>query len=265
MFWTKSVRAGQLLYLPVTSIRRNPQQPRRVFDPAALQELADSIAGHGILQPLTVRKTESGWELVAGERRLRAAKMAGLQEVPCLLVAADEEESGMLAMIENLQRRDLSFLEEARGLRNLMQRYSLSQEQAARRLGRSQSAVANKLRLLKHEPQVLCAMEENGLTERHARALLRVEDTEKKLELIRRIAREDWSVAKLEKYLDEAAKTPPPKVRWKTGMLRDVRLFLGSVEHALTAIRSAGFDAQARREETDSEIVLTIHLPKQMA
>jgi len=263
VFWTKSERQnGQVLFLPVKAIRRNPQQPRRVFDGEELQKLADSIAIYGILQPLTVRKTENGWELVAGERRLRAARMAGLGEVPCLAVAATEEESGMLAMIENLQRSDLSFLEEARGIRNLMSRYGITQEGAARRLGLSQSAVANKLRLLRHEAEVLTALEESGLTERHARALLAVNGTEEKLQLIERAARDGWSVVQLEQMLTKTD-APAPRFRWKSGMLKDVRLFLGSVEKALTAIRSAGFNAVASRQETEKDIVLTITLPKQ--
>ena len=263
MFWTKPENPrGQVLFLPVRVIRPNPQQPRRVFDAGELEKLADSIAIYGILQPLTVRRTEGGWELVAGERRLRAAKMAGLGEVPCLEVAATEEQSGMLAMVENLQRQDLSFLEQARGIRELMSRYGLSQEAAARRLGLSQSAVANKLRLLRHEKEVLTALEEQGLSERHARALLSVSGMEEKLRLVERAARENWSVAQLEAFVEKAP-PEPPKFRWKSGMLKDVRLFLGSVEKALTAIRSAGFNAMASKEETDSSIVLTITLPKQ--
>lgn len=262
MFWRKDLaKEGQVLFLPVSALRRNPQQPRRCFEEAELMQLADSIALYGVLQPLTVRQTEGGWELVAGERRLRAAKLAGLTTVPCLPVTADEEESGLIAMIENLQRKDLRFTEEARGIRNLMTRYHLSQEQAAKKLGKSQSAIANKLRLLRHSPQVLEALEEAHLTERHARALLSLENEEEKLLLIARMAREDWSVARLEQYL--AARPPEPRFRWKTGMLKDVRLFLGSVEKALSSIRCAGFDARAEKNETEKEIVLTIRLPKQ--
>jgi len=263
VFWRwDTAKEGQVLFLPIGAIRKNPQQPRRLFEPQALQDLADSIALYGVLQPLTVRKTEDGWELVAGERRLRAAKMAGLSAVPCLLVTADEEESGLLSIIENLQRKDLLFTEEARGIRNLMTRYGLSQEQVARRLGKSQSAVANKLRLLRHSSEVLEALEEKGLTERHARALLQISEDREKLELIARIAQEDWSVSRLEQYL--RSRPQEPRFRWKSGMLKDVRLFLGSVEKALSSIRCAGFDAQAEKNETEKEIVLTIRLPKQL-
>lgn len=264
MFGMKHVsQVGQVLFLPVSAIRKNPQQPRRNFVTEELQDLADSIALYGVLQPLTVRAVSDGWELVAGERRLRAARLAGLREVPCLPVEAGEAESGLIAMIENLQRKDLSFLEEARGIRNLLDRYGFSQGEAARRLGKSQSAIANKLRLLRHEEEVLDALEERGLTERHARALLRLKGKDEKLALIEKIVREDWSVSKLEQFLDTAPKGA--KFAWRPGMLRDLRLFFGSVEHAITAVRHAGFNAQTQKKETEEEIILTIRLPKGLA
>jgi len=255
------LRAGRVEYLPISAIRPNPAQPRRFFDPDGLRELADSIARCGILQPLTVRHTEGRYELVAGERRLRAARMAGLGEVPCLLVAVDEEESGLLALVENLQRKDLDYIEEAQGIARLMETYGLSQEQAARRLGKSQSAVANKLRLLRHSPEVLAALRQFGLTERHARALLRVESPEQRMLLIRRIALEGWSVARLEQYLDRDV---PPSRRsiWRRAGIRDARLLLNAVEHALAAANSAGLAASCGRVESEEEIVLTIHVPK---
>lgn len=168
------LETGKILYLPAAQIRPNPGQPRKIFDPAGLQELAASIAEYGIVQPLTVRRRDGFYELVAGERRLRAARMAGLREVPCILLSVDEAQSGMVALVENLQRRDLDYIEEAEGLARLMRLYGLSQEQAAQRVGKSQSAVANKLRLLRHSPQVLAMLRENQLSERHARALLRL-------------------------------------------------------------------------------------------
>ena len=165
--------SGRVLFLPVDSILPNPDQPRTLFSQPELEELADSIQSMGILQPLTVRRREGGWELVAGERRLRAAKLAGLREVPCLSIQTDGQSSSLLALVENLQRRDLDFWEEALALRKLIDTYHISQDEAARRLGKSQSAVANKLRLLKLDPAVLTILREGGCTERHARALLR--------------------------------------------------------------------------------------------
>ena len=155
----KNRRKGDFLstrvqYISLSQLAPNPQQPRRSFDEAALRELADSIRAYGILQPLTVRRVGSGYQLVAGERRMRAARIAGLREVPCLVAQVDEQDAGMLALIENLQRRDLDYMEEASAIARLLRRYGLSQQQAAEKLGRSQSAVANKLRLLRLEEPV---------------------------------------------------------------------------------------------------------------
>lgn len=263
MFWrtTPPHERGQVLYLPVGSIRPNPHQPRTVFDRAALQELADSIALYGVLQPLTVRKKENGWELVAGERRLRAARMAGLGEVPCLCVTAMAEDSAMLALIENLQRRDLDYIEQAQGIARLMENFGLSQEEAARRLGKSQSAVANKLRLLRHPPALLAFCREAGLSERHVRALLTEENLENRMELAKNAAENGWSVSKLEQVLAQQ-KAAKPRFLWKNALLKDARLLLNSLEHSLQNARAAGLNAYGFRTETDTEIVLTIRLPK---
>lgn len=263
---TKSLlESGRVLFVPTNCIRPNPAQPRRVFEPAALQELAASIAQYGVLQPLTVRRSAGTWELVAGERRLRAAKMAGLSDVPCIVVSVDDESSGMLALVENLQRRDLDFIEEAEGLARLMRQYGLNQEQAARRVGKSQSAVANKLRLLRHSPRVLQALREHHLSERHARALLRLPDEAERLRVISLITQNDWTVAKTEQYIDSLAQPPARRQGLGPFVLRDVRLFLNSVSHQLDLIRSAGIDAGSEQKETEREIILTIHIPKKTA
>ena len=175
------METGRVIFLPARAIRPNPAQPRKIFKEDALNELADSIRIHGVLQPLSVRRIGTSYELIAGERRLRAAQLAGLNEIPCIVMTMDEKESGMAALVENLQRQDLDFIEEARGLSYLMNQWSMSQEQAARIIGKSQSSVANKLRLLRHSPQVLSAIREANLTERHARALLKLEDEQLKL------------------------------------------------------------------------------------
>lgn len=254
---------GRVLYLPAARIRPNPQQPRRHFDACGLQELAESIRQYGVLQPLTVRKSGGAYELVAGERRLRAARLAGLAEVPCLLANVDEEASGMLALVENLQRRDLDYIEEAQGLQKLMQQYHLSQEQAARRIGKSQSAVANKLRLLRHSSAVICALRESHLTERHARALLKLPDEAGRLRVIALIRQNDWTVAKTEQYIDALLAPQPPQRRTINGfVLRDVRVFFNSIDHQLALIRAAGVDASGERRETEQEIILTIRVPK---
>lgn len=254
------METGRVVHLPVHVIRPNPGQPRKVFDPAGLQELAASIQQYGILQPLTVRRRDGNYELVAGERRLRAARLAGLQEVPCIVMSLDEEASGMLALVENLQRRDLDFIEEAEGLARLMRLYGLSQEQAALRIGKSQSAVANKLRLLRHTPKVQDALREHHLSERHARALLKLPSEGERLDAIAVIAARSLNVAKTEQYIDrllEQRKQPPAQKP-----ARDLNLFLSSVSRNLDQMRSAGIQAACGREETEHEIVLTIRIPK---
>ena len=263
---TKSyLESGRVCYVPVGDIRPNPSQPRRVFEPEALSELAESIRVYGVIQPLSVRRRMDGYELVAGERRLRAAKLAGLSEVPCIVLSVDGEQSGLIALVENLQRRDLNFIEEAEGIARLMRIYGLSQEQAAARIGKSQSAVANKLRLLRHSPAVLAVIRENHLSERHARALLRLPDEAQRLSALGVIVRRGLNVAKTEQYIQSLLLSPPaaPARRAMPGFrLRDVRLFLNTIDHNLRLIRGAGIDAGLSRQEDEREIVLTIRIPK---
>ena len=251
------METGRVVFLPARAIRPNPAQPRQVFKEEALEELADSIRQHGILQPLSVRRGAVGYELIAGERRLRAAQMAGLTEIPCIVMNMDEQESSIAAMIENLQRQDLDFVEEAMGISRLMSLCNMSQEQAARYLGKSQSAIANKLRILRHSPQVLEAMRHGNLTERHARALLKLGDEGEKLRAIAVIARLGMSVARTEKYIDELRTDPMEKTK---GI--NIGAFLNSLSQSLQKIQSCGISAISERRETDREIVLTITIPK---
>lgn len=256
------IDSGRVLFLPVCEIRPNPAQPRRVFDRIGLQELAASIEQFGILQPLSVRKRGAYFELVAGERRLRAARMAGLYDVPCILVSVDEESSGMLALVENLQRRDLDFIEQAQGIARLMQRYGLNQEQTAAKLGKSQSAVANKLRLLRLPPSVLEALRAAGLTERHARALLRLSSEQQQLHAVELIREGGWTVSKTEQYIDALLRPEPPKRALGSFLLRDARIFLNTVQHHLKLVQTAGIDAKSEQTETETEVILTISIPK---
>ena len=253
------LETGRVIFLPVRSIRPNPVQPRQVFDPEGLQELSDSILQHGILQPLSVRRKGNFYELVAGERRLRAAKLAGLEEVPCLLVNMDEGQSAVAALVENLQRRDLDYIEEARGLSRLMQMGNLSQEQAAARGGKSQSAVANKLRLLRHSPQVLEALREGNLTERHARALLKLPTEEQKLQTIGEILRRNLTVAQTERYVQELMSRETARNQERKP---NVRAFLAGLTESLAQIQRSGIAAVSQCQETESEIRLTVTIPK---
>ena len=256
--------SSRVRYIPINAVRPNPQQPRRSFDETALRELADSISAYGILQPLTVRDRGGVYELVAGERRLRAARIAGLREVPCLIAEVGEEDAALLALIENLQRRDLDYMEEAAAIARLIRRYGLSQQQAAEKLGKSQPTIANKLRLLRLSAPVLDCLRQYGLTERHARTLLRLTDPEQQLAAARHIGKRGLNVAQTEQYIDQLTaenRTEPPRRR-PTYVIKDVRLFLNSVERGVRLMQSAGVGAEVGRRDTEEEILLTIHIPK---
>ncbi len=251
------METGRVIFLPARSIRPNPAQPRKIFNQEALEELADSIRQHGILQPLSVRRVGTGYELIAGERRLRAAQMAGLGEIPCIVMTMDEKESGMAAMIENLQRQDLDFIEEARGISFLLTKWNFSQDQVARILGKSQSSVANKLRILRHSPQVLEALRAGNLTERHGRALLKLPSEEQKLAVIAAVVQQNMSVQRTEQYIDSLLEEKTPKEARP-----NVGAFLHNLTQSLARIQLSGIPAISERRETDSQIVLTITIPK---
>lgn len=251
------METGRVIFLPARSIHPNPEQPRKVFKEAALQELADSIARHGILQPLSVRRVGNSYELIAGERRLRAAQKVGLTEIPCIVMTMDQQESGVAAMVENLQRQDLDFIEEARGIARLMDRCRISQEQAAQLLGRSQSSVANKLRLLRHSEEVLDALRQGELTERHARALLRLPTEGLKMTAIGEIVRQKMNVSRTEQYIQMLLQQGQAK-EYKP----NINAFLRNLTQGLSKIQNSGISAVSERRETDTEIVLTITFPK---
>ena len=251
------METGRVVFLPARSIRPNPAQPRRVFREDALAELADSIRRHGILQPLSVRRMGTSYELIAGERRLRAGVLAGLSEIPCIIMSMDEEQSGAAALVENLQRQNLDFIEEARAIARLMEKGKLSQEQVASMLGKSQSSIANKLRLLRHSEAVLAAIREGNLTERHARALLKLPSEREVLAAIAVIVRMGMSVARAETYIDSLLEKKEPREK-KT----NIGSFLNHLDQSLARIQMSGISAVSERRETDSQIVLTITIPK---
>ena len=253
---------GRVLFLPVDAIYPNPNQPRRQFHQADLDELASSILHLGVLQPLTVRRCDGAWELVAGERRLRAARLAGLREVPCLSIQADSQSSSLLAVVENLQRRDLDFWEEALALRRLIDTYHLAQEEVARRLGKSQSAIANKLRLLRLPPHVLSALRDGHCSERHARALLRLDTPALQIRAAERIVQQELTVSQAEALVAAMLSSPPTPAKRPTFIVKDVRLFLNTITRSLDLMRSAGVDAQCQRQDCDEEILLTIRIPR---
>ncbi|MFV0315314.1 MAG: nucleoid occlusion protein [Anaerotignum sp.] len=252
--------------LPIEKIRPNPYQPRKYFNITALEELAESITAYGILQPLTVRKMGGGYyELVAGERRLRAADMAGLKTVPAILLQVSDSDSAILAFIENIQRQNLSFLEEAEGYRNMMEDYGLTQEELASKLSKSQSAIANKLRVLKLEESVKKELLDHNFTERHARALLRLPDEQTRLMVMAQMIREEMNVKRteelVERTLEEMRQRYADKgMRREKRYITDFRLFTNTIKQSLEVIRRSGVDVvyEDTQNEEECEIVIRI-------
>lgn len=239
---------GDVRWVETDRVHPGRFQARQHVDESELQELAESIKAYGLLQPLVVRATADGYELVAGERRWRAARLAGLARVPVVVREADDRTAAALGLIENLQRSGLHFLEEAEGYRRLVEEFGLTQEEVARQVGKSQSAVANKLRLLKLPGDVREVVRACGLGERHARALLRLEDPEKQKEAARRMADMELSAAKSEELVGRMV---APRARRRVrGAYGDVRIFVNGLRQVVRKARQAGFEASMEERES---------------
>lgn len=253
----------RLMRLPVSKILPNPSQPRKHFPEDELKSLAQSIQENGLLQPVTVRKERGLYYLVAGERRLRACKLAGLKEIPAILTDCQAEDSAVLALLENLQRRDLQMFEQANAIMNLLREWQITQEEAAKRLGMSQSYLANKLRLLKLSPEEQAEILENVLTERHDRALLRIDDMSLRQRVLRTVIEKRLNVSQTEELA--AAALQPKNIRRKarrTFVAKDIRLFINTIDHAVDAMKTAGIEAQSEKKETEEYIECTVRIPK---
>ena len=255
------------LFLPISQVESCSGQPRKQFDPESLADLADSIREHGIIQPLTVRKLQSGYyQIIAGERRWRAARMAGLSEVPCIVIEADDRKAMELALIENLQREDLNPIEEAMGYQTLVSRYGLTQEQTAAKVGKSQSSVANKLRLLRFTDEQVAFIRRTGLSERHARCVLRLPAARYR-EALEHIARENLTVAQTESYVEGILSPLAPALKKPAGprpkgLVRDARIFLNTINRAFEVMQESGLRASCDREEREDAVILHIRIPK---
>ncbi|MDD4075568.1 MAG: nucleoid occlusion protein [Eubacteriales bacterium] len=258
-----------LTQIPVSDIRPNPSQPRATFDEESIRELAQSIAAVGLIQPLVVRRAPDGYELVAGERRLRAVKLLGMDRVACIVQDMMEEQSAMIALIENLQREDLYYMEEAQCYETLLKTYNMTQEALAERLGKSQSAIANKLRLLKLAQPVKDAMQTANLTERHARALLKLRNEEEQLAVIKRIGDKSLSVKETEKLVDKTLDTlydsradgarPRPVI---VRMVKDYRLFMNTINLAVEQLREAGFAVEISQADITDGVDIGIRVKR---
>ena len=252
-----------ILWLEPELILPSCDQPRTIFDKEPLEQLAQSIAAHGILQPLVVQQEAEHYRLIAGERRLRASKMAGMKKIPCLLTEKSPEEAAKLSLIENLQREDLSFFEEAAAYRRLMETCHITQAQLAKEVSKDPSTIANKLRLLKLPLSAQILIRRNGLTERHARALLRVEETELLMELLEQIIEDSLNVSEAETLI-AAAISPKEKKKKprRIASIKDIRLCINSLNHTVATLRRAGIKPQTQIQERERFVEYTVLIPK---
>lgn len=257
----------EIIYIPITDISPNPFQPRKVFNKENLDELANNIKDYGVLQPVTVRMIGTRYELVAGERRLRASKLAGLTNIPSIVVNINDQQSAILAIIENLQRQNLNYIEEALGFQNLIKDYGFTQEELANKIGKSQSTIANKLRILKLSPDVQKILLENNLTERHSRALLKLEHDEDQLKVLERAIKENLTVKRTEELVEffikkRSEENKPPKEQKVKKHVRDIRLFTNTIKQAIDIMNQSGVDTDYNIKEFDDGYEITIKIIK---
>lgn len=263
LFQAKERVVAKVIQVEVGKIEPNPYQPRREFDD--IEGLAQSIKQNGILQPLTVRRTGDSFQLVAGERRLRAAKMLGMEVIPCIPVTITERNSAVMALIENIQRRDLSFFDEAEAIAKLIDFYGMTQEDAAIKLGKSQPSVANKLRLLKLEKDVRNKVSEYGLTERHARTLLRLKCKGQQLDAVEAFGTKNMNVEAAERYVEALLQKEKDlaSLKKRSAVFKDVRLFVNTLNKAVEMMKAAGIQADSQRIQSEDYIEYIVKIPVQ--
>ena len=260
----KAVNEVKVVKVPIGQIFPNPYQPRKSFDEAALEELSASIAQYGVLQPLLVSPTEVGrYLLIAGERRLRASRMAKLTEVPVIISDYTTQQIAEIALIENLQREDLHFLEEAEGYEQLMEQFHLTQEAMAARVGKKQSTIANKLRLLRLSPAVRKVLVDAGLSERHARALLKLEDDAKRLEVLEVVVAKNYSVRQTEEYINKLLEDNQQEKRRRMVIVNDVRIYLNSIKQVVNAIKDVGIPVNMEQTVEGDEVIVSVRIKNQ--
>ncbi|HIS04465.1 MAG TPA: ParB/RepB/Spo0J family partition protein [Candidatus Fimenecus stercoravium] len=253
--------AGQIFLIPQENIAPNPNQPRQRFDYDELEGLAQSIRQNGILQPITVRQTETGFELISGERRLRAARLVGLTKIPAIVAELDNKNSAVFSLIENLQRQDLDCFEEAEAIDRLVTDYGMSREELSRKLGKAPSTLSNKLRLLRLPEDMRYRLTRGGLSERHARALLQLDNDEQRARALGIMLDRHLTVQESERLVEQMlAKTGKNRTNFRG--VRDVRVFINTLNHAVDAIRRAGVDADAAKSETPEYIEYIVRIPK---
>ena len=261
--FTREKPINRIVEVDVSEIVPNPHQPRTGFDPADIQSLVESIAQHGILQPLTVRRGEGCYELVAGERRLRAATLAGMQAVPCIILEISSRNSAVMALVENIQRQDLSFFDEASAIEKLITYYGMTQEDAAAKLGKAQSTIANKLRLLRLTAEEREIIMKYNLTERHARALLRLAAPEERLAVLEKVVRNNLNVEKTEHAVEEllGQRRKRESYRKRSKGFQNVRIFVNTITRAVETMQAAGIAADSQKIQREDYIEYRVRIP----
>ncbi len=260
----KAVSEVKVVKVPIDTIFPNPYQPRKNFDDAALEDLSASIAQYGVLQPLLVSPAEDGrYMLIAGERRLRASKMAKLAEVPVIISEYTSQQIAEIALIENLQREDLHYLEEAEGYEKLMNQFHITQEAMAARVGKKQSTIANKLRLLRLSAPVRKVLMDAELSERHARALLKLPDDEKRLEVLETIVAKSFSVRQTEEYINKLLDGKSEEKRKRMVIVNDVRIYLNSIKQVVDAVKTAGIPVAMEQTLEGDEVIISVRIKNQ--
>ncbi len=249
--------------LPISRIEPNPFQPRISFDPEPLQELAESIATHGLLHPIIVRLVDQRYQLVTGERRLRACKLLGWTTIPAVVKIMDDRTAAEMALIENLQRRDLHFLEEAEGYQKLIAEFELTQEELAKRIGKSQSSIANRLRLLRLDPDIRSIISREMISERHARALLQLESSQEQMEVLGIITAQSLSVRETEELIRKKLqqKAAPSKQNRKI-VIKDIRLFTNGVKELTRSLTNSGLQVTYKEDEDEGFYRVTVTIKK---
>lgn len=258
---------NEINYIPIKSIKPNPYQPRKSFSKRSLEELSQSIKAYGVIQPVSVRKIgEDSYELVAGERRLRAAEMAELEDIPAIVVKFVDKDSAVIALIENLQREDLNFIEEAEGYYSLINDHGLTQQELAEKVGKNQSTIANKLRILRLSDEIKKLIIENNLTERHARALLKLPDDEIQLHVLEKVIKKDLTVKKTEalikSILEDLTKEEKTIHKQNIKGMINFKIYLNTLRNAYTAIKESGVDAKYEQKDMGDFIEVTVKIPK---
>lgn len=258
----------KIKYININKVRPNPYQPRKSFDKGALEELASSIQEHGLMQPITVRAVGDNYELIAGERRLKASKLVGLEEIPAVIAEVSNQNSALLALIENLQRENLNFIEESQAYHDIMKDHGYTQQELAKSIGKNQSTVANKLRLLKLPEPIINKLVENNLSERHARALLRLPDKKLQLKVLNRVITQELSVKRTEEMIDKIliSTTQEDNIKKQKDQkmkmfLKDIRLFTNTITQAVDIIQKSGVDAKYTMQEKSDGYEIKIKIP----